>query len=73
MSLKSIAEELGVSRETIANRVREFGLKRIEKPKEKKVKEIPPYQDKETFCRVYEELRSFRKWQSILIVVMTIL
>lgn len=61
MSLKSIAEELGVSRETIANRVREFGLKRIEKPKEKKVKEVPPYQNKEIFCKVYEELRSFRK------------
>lgn len=65
-TLREIALELGISRQTVANKLNEYGIKirnsalkrRLQKTKPLKIKRKPPYQDKETFEKVYKELKS---------------
>lgn len=66
LTLKEIANELGVSRQTIANKLSEYGIKirpncmkpksTETKPKVEKV--LKPYMDYDTFNSVYQELKS---------------
>lgn len=59
MTLKQIGEELGVNRETVSNKLKEFNIpKRVKIKKVKSKKEIPPYRIKEEFEKVYSELGS---------------
>lgn len=62
LSTKAISDELGVSRQTITNKLREFNIevrpKREAKPKTKKLVRIPKYKNKEEFQRVYSKLKS---------------
>lgn len=67
-TLKYIADELGVSRQTIANKMKEYGLpvrnskyiQEVKRSKKKPLKISKPmrYRDKKVFERVYKELKS---------------
>lgn len=65
-TLQQIANELGVSRQTISNKLQEFNItifnstyiREHKKPKKRKFKVIPKYRIKEDFERVYAELKS---------------
>ena len=66
MTLKQISEELGVSRQTVANKLSEYGITirnssfiKEQKAKRKpKLKKVPDYRIKEKFEKVYKELKS---------------
>ena len=68
LTLKQISELLGVSRQTVANKLNEYGLqirnssyiseKKSKKRKFVKVKKEPLYRNKEDFQKVYSELKS---------------
>lgn len=65
MTTYQIAEELGVSRQTICNKLRDYDIsirdsrfKSLNKKKLKKLKKEKKYKDKEEFDRVYKELKS---------------
>lgn len=66
MTLLEIACDLGVSRQTVSNKLQEFGIeiknaKYIQahkKPPKKKLKKVCKWRDKEDFQRVYSELKS---------------
>lgn len=66
MTLKSISEELGVSRQTVSNKLIEYGIEirnakyiQSHKPKPKKVlRKIPDYRNREKFEKAYMELKS---------------
>lgn len=65
-TLREIAEELGVSRQTVSNKLHEYGIdvrnseyiQAHRKPKKKKLKKVCKWRDKEDFQRVYSELKS---------------
>ena len=67
-TLKYIAEEFGVSRQTISNKMKEYGLpvrnskyiQEVKRSKKKPLKISKPmrYRDKKVFERVYKELKS---------------
>ena len=66
MTLLQIACDLGVSRQTVSNKMQEFGItiknsdyiKANKKPPKKKLKKVCKWRDKEDFQRVYSELKS---------------
>ena len=66
MTLLQIACDLGVSRQTVSNKMKEFGLeiknsdyiKAHKKPPKKKLKRVCKWRNKEDFQRVYSELKS---------------
>ena len=66
MTLLQIACDLGVSRQTVSNKMKEFGLdvknsdyiKAHKKPPKKKLKKVCKWRNKEDFQRVYSELKS---------------
>lgn len=66
MTLIEIACDLGVSRQTVSNKLQEFGIeiknaKYIQahkKPPKKKLKKVCKWRNKEDFQRVYSELKS---------------
>lgn len=65
MTLKEISKELGVSRQTIANKCTEYGITirnnsfiSSNKKKRKKLRKVLKWRDKEDFQRVYSELKS---------------
>ena len=66
MTLLQIACDLGVSRQTVSNKMKEFGLevknsdyiKAHKKPPKKKLKKVCKSRDKEDFQKVYSELKS---------------
>lgn len=66
MTLKQISEELGVSRQTVSNKLSEYGITirnsnyiRSQKAKKKpKLKKILKYQIKDNFEKAYKELKS---------------
>lgn len=62
LSAQKIATELGVSRQTIINKLREHQLevrpKREPTKKKRKLKKIPKYKNKEEFQKAYSELKS---------------
>lgn len=62
MSTTQIAKELGVNRQTITNKLKEFNIK-VREPNRKKIKTkvskpIPEYHNREKFYEVYQELKS---------------
>lgn len=65
-TLKEIAIELGVSRQTVANKLKEFDIEirpNCMKPKSTNIKapkvtKLKPYMDYDTFNRAYQELKS---------------
>ena len=66
MTLLEIANDLGVSRQTVSNKLQEFGIeiknakyiRAHKKPPKKKLKKVCKWRDKEDFQRVYSELKS---------------
>lgn len=65
LTLKQISEELGVSRQTVSNKLTEYGIEvrnsayiRSHKPKKLKLKKIPSYRIKENFEKAYAEFKS---------------
>ena len=64
LTTMQIAEELGVNRQTICNKLSEFSIPKKDtrfkkKPKGKKIlKRVPKYKDKSDFEKVYKELKS---------------
>lgn len=66
MTLLEIACDLGVSRQTVSNKMQEFGIdiknsqyiREHKKPPKKKLKKVCKWRDKEDFQRVYSELKS---------------
>lgn len=66
MTLKAISEELGVSRQTISNKLQEYNIPirnssyiQAHKPKPKKsFRKIPDYRNREKFEKAYMELKS---------------
>ena len=66
MTLLQIACDLGVSRQTISNKMQEFGItiknsdyiKAHKKPIKKKLKKVCKWRDREDFQKVYSELKS---------------
>lgn len=63
LTLQQIADEFGVNRQTISNKLKEYGLcirnnKYIQEhktPKKKKLKKIEDYRNREVYERVYRE------------------
>ena len=66
MTLLQIACDLGVSRQTVSNKMQEFGItiknsdyiKAHKKPIKKKLKKVCKWRDREDFQKVYSELKS---------------
>ena len=66
MTLKAISEELGVSRQTVSNKLQEYSIPirnssyiQAHKPKPKKTfRKIPDYRNREKFEKAYMELKS---------------
>lgn len=66
MTLKAISEELGVSRQTVSNKLQEYNIPirnssyiQAHKPKPKKTfRKIPDYRNREKFEKAYMELKS---------------
>ena len=66
MTLKAISEELGVSRQTISNKLQEYSIPirnssyiKAHKPKPKKIlRKIPDYKNRDKFEKAYMELKS---------------
>lgn len=60
LSLNQVATELGVSRQTVANKLKEYNIKigKTKRIKKKPLKPIRPYQNKEVFQEVYSNLKS---------------
>ena len=66
MTLKAISEELGVSRQTVSNKLQEYNIPirnssyiQAHKPKPKKTfRKIPDYRNREKFEKAYRELKS---------------
>ena len=66
LTLQQIADEFGVNRQTISNKLKEYGLcirnsKYIQEhktPKKKKLKKIEDYRNREVYEKVYRELKS---------------
>ena len=62
LSTKAIANELGVSRQTVTNKLREFNIevrpRREPKPKKKRLKRIERYKNRDEFQKVYSRLKS---------------
>lgn len=67
LTLQQIADEFGVNRQTISNKLKEYGIcvrnstyirEHKEPPKKPKLKKIEDYRNKAVYERVYKELKS---------------
>lgn len=67
LTLQQIANEFGVSRQTISNKLREYGIcirnstyirEHKEPPKKPKLKRIEDYRNKSVYEKIYKELKS---------------
>ena len=66
MSLQQIADEFGVSRQTIANKLKEYKIcirnskyiQETKKPTRRKLRKVEAYKDRNLFESVYKELKS---------------